>query len=64
MSGKYDNLYYHGMPKKCNNCFYLKRFGFFSRCNKYPAWLTSDALKSCQYKEWVPNEKLYQRFEK
>jgi hypothetical protein len=58
-------LYYYGEAKSCDNCFYLvkrsKKWFTLSRCNKHPTWLTEDALKRCQYQEWMPNEKLVKK---
>jgi hypothetical protein len=60
------DLYYHGIAKDCSNCFYRvkwpARWFTLSKCNKHPAWLTEDALKTCQYNEWQPKEELYRRY--
>jgi hypothetical protein len=62
---KTEDLYYHNIAKDCSNCFFRnKSFFTLSKCNLHPSWLTEDALKYCKYKEWKPNQKLYDRFEK
>ena len=59
-------LYFFNVAKNCKNCFYYEkwpvRWFTLSRCNKYPTWLTEDALRVCQYQEWVPNEKLVAKY--
>jgi len=62
---KPTDLYFHGIPKKCSNCFYYAGWwAFISKCNHYPNWATADALAKCQYQEWQPNEKLYKKYYK
>jgi hypothetical protein len=65
---KIKELYYHGVPKDCANCFYRARLPLrwftLSKCNKYPNWLTGDAMAECKYKEWIPNGELVKKYEK
>ena len=59
---KTKDLYFHGIPKKCSNCFYYAGWFTISRCNKYPTWASEDALKKCQFQDWQPNKKLYKKY--
>jgi len=60
-----EDLYYNDIAKDCRNCFFrTKKIFTLSRCDLHPNWLTEDALKGCQYQEWKPNQKLYNKFEK
>ena len=62
---EFNDLFYQNTAKDCKNCFYYNSKWFtFSKCNRYPTWLTEDALKTCRYKEWQPNQKLYDKFER
>ncbi len=60
-----DKLYYNNTAKDCKNCFYYKPWVFtLSKCKLHPNWLTADALKTCQYTDWQPNQKLYDKYER
>jgi hypothetical protein len=62
---KTEDLYYHDIAKDCKNCFFRTGTIFtLSKCNLHPNFLTEDALMNCKYRDWKPNQKLYDRFEK
>lgn len=59
-----EDIYYNGIAKKCFNCVHYDRWTFTSNCKIYSEVLIKDAFIKCQYKDWMPNQKLYDRFEK
>ena len=65
MSKTLEELYYNDLAKDCKNCVHYRSWTIaLSKCKLFPNWLTADAFKTCQYDDWQPNQKLYDKFEK
>jgi len=60
-----EEVYYHDIAKGCSNCFHYAKWKItLSKCKLRPNWLTGDAIFECGYKKWIPNQRLYDKFEK
>lgn len=59
----YQDQYYHGIAKVCENCKFFRRIFFLGNCTRRPERSISAALSGCQYDYWIPNTKLYNKYE-